>query len=159
VTQETLLFADTIAENISYGRPGASRDDIVDAAKHAHAHEFISALPEGYDTVLSDRGQNISGGQAQRIAIARAFLKNPAILILDEATSALDAESEEQVQKAMAKLMQGRTVLIIAHRLSALRRADQFVVLDRGRIVEIGRHDELMERDGVYRRLYELQVV
>jgi subfamily B ATP-binding cassette protein MsbA len=159
VTQDTILFADTVANNIAYGRPGATADEIVEAAKKAHAHDFITALREGYDTVLSDRGQNLSGGQAQRIAIARAFLKNPAILVLDEATSALDAHSEQQVQEATSELMRGRTVIIIAHRLSALRHADQFVVLDRGRIVEAGGHDELMRRDGLYRRLYDLQVV
>jgi subfamily B ATP-binding cassette protein MsbA len=159
VTQETILFADTVADNIAYGRPGASRAEIVEAAKQANAHEFIMALPQQYETVLGDRGQNLSGGQCQRLAIARAILRDPAILVLDEATSSLDAESERQVQKAMAGLMQGRTVIIIAHRLSSARHADQFVVLDQGSIVESGGHDELLQRNGLYRRLYELQVV
>jgi subfamily B ATP-binding cassette protein MsbA len=159
VTQETFLFADTVANNIACGKPDATREEIVEAAKRAHAHEFLVDLPQQYDTVLSDRGQNLSGGQSQRIAIARAFLKNPTILVLDEATSALDAESEHHVQEAMSDLMRGRTVIVIAHRLSTLRSADQFVVMQHGRIAEIGQHDELFSRDGLYRRLYDLQVV
>jgi len=159
VTQETLLFPDTVANNISYGRLGASREEIVEAARKGHAHEFIMALPKQYDTVLGERGQNLSGGQCQRLAIARAILRDPAILVLDEATSALDAESEQQVQEAMNELMRDRTVLMIAHRLSSIKHADLFVVLDKGRIVEQGNHDELIRRDGLYRRLYDLQVV
>ena len=159
VTQETFLFADTVANNIACGKQDASRDEIVEAAKRAHAHEFIVDLPGQYDTVLSDRGQNLSGGQAQRIAIARAFLKNPTILVLDEATSALDAESEHHVREAMNELMRGRTVIVIAHRLSTLRSSDQFVVMQHGRIVEVGGHEELVRRNGLYRRLYDLQVV
>lgn len=159
VTQETFLFADTVANNIGYGRRGATRDEIVEAAKRAHAHEFIETLPDKYDTVLSDRGQNLSGGQAQRIAIARAFLKDPPIFVLDEATSALDAESESYVQEAMNEVLRGRTVLVIAHRLSTVRHADQFVVMHKGEIVEAGGHDELVGRDGLYKRLYDLQVV
>ncbi len=159
VSQETIMFSDTVAANIGYGRPGATREEIVTAARQAQAHDFIMAMPAQYETVLTDRGQNLSGGQCQRISIARAFLKNPAILVLDEATSALDAESERQVREAMARLMQGRTTLVIAHRLSTVRHADQFVVLDHGRVVEIGNHDELLERGGLYRRLYELQIV
>ena len=159
VTQETFLFADTVANNIACGKPEASREEIIEAAKRAHAHEFLVNLPKQYDTVLSDRGQNLSGGQAQRIAIARAFLKNPTILVLDEATSALDAESELHVREAMTDLMRGRTVIVIAHRLSTVRNADQFVVMQQGEIVEIGQHDELVSRDGLYRRLHDLQVV
>ena len=159
VTQETFLFADTVANNIACGKPDATREEIVEAAKRAHAHEFLVDLPQQYDTVLSDRGQNLSGGQAQRIAIARVFLKNPTILVLDEATSALDAESEHLVREAMNDLMHGRTVIVIAHRLSTLRSSDQFVVMQHGRIVEVGGHDELVLRDGLYRRLYDLQVV
>lgn len=158
VTQETLLFDDTIANNIARGKRNATREEIVEAAKKAHAHDFISATRAGYDTEL--RGsKTLSGGQAQRIAIARAFLKDPAILVLDEATSALDSESEEQVQNAVTELMRGRTVIIVAHRLSALRRADQLVVLDRGRVVGTGRHEELIRESVLYRRLYELQLV
>ncbi len=159
VSQETMIFGDTVANNIAFGNPAATRDEIVRAAKQAHAHEFIEHMPNQYDTVLSDRGQNLSGGQTQRIAIARALLKDPAILVLDEATSALDSASEQLVQQAMAELMRGRTVIMIAHRLSSLRHADQYIVLDKGRVVEVGGHDELMRRDGLYRRLYDLQVV
>ncbi len=157
VTQETLLFADTVAANIGLGRPDATRAEIIEAAERAHAHDFIMAMPQQYETVLSDRGQNLSGGQQQRLAMARAILKNPSILVLDEATSALDSESEQQVQKALMELMRGRTVIVIAHRLSTVRHADQVVVLDQGRIVEKGRHDELLQRDGLYKRLHDLQ--
>ncbi|MFN8057835.1 MAG: ABC transporter ATP-binding protein [Vicinamibacterales bacterium] len=159
VTQETVLFDDTIARNIAYGRPEASRDEVEAAARIAHADEFVRTLPDGYETRIGERGQRLSGGQRQRLAIARALLKNPPILILDEATSALDAESELLVQDALAALMQHRTTLVIAHRLSTVRRADAIIVLERGTVREIGRHDELLARpDGVYAKLYALQM-
>jgi len=158
VTQETFLFSDSILYNIAYGRPGAEGDDIRRAARQAHADEFIQAQPEGYATLVGERGVRLSGGQRQRLAIARAFLKDPPILILDEATSDLDAESEFMVQQALSDLMQNRTVLVIAHRLATVRNADRIVVVHEGRIAEAGRHDELLARDGVYRRLYALQM-
>jgi subfamily B ATP-binding cassette protein MsbA len=158
VTQETFLFSDTIRYNIAYGRPHATPEEIVRAARQAHAHDFVEAYPERYDTLVGERGVRLSGGQRQRIAIARAFLKNPPILILDEATSDLDAESEFMIQQALAELMHGRTVLVIAHRLATVRNADRIVVIHDGRIAEIGRHDELRARDGIYRRLYALQM-
>ncbi len=158
VLQGTFLFSDTIRYNIAYGRPDATMDDVVRAARDAHAHDFITASPEGYDTLVGERGVRLSGGQRQRIAIARAFLKDPAILILDEATSDLDAESEFMVQQALADLMRGRTVLVIAHRLATVRNADRIVVVHEGRVVDVGRHEELLARDGVYRRLHALQM-
>jgi len=158
VTQETFLFNDTIRYNIAYGRPEASMGEIVQAARLAQAHDFILAAPDGYETVVGERGVRLSGGQRQRIAIARAFLKNPPVLILDEATSDLDAESEFLVQQALAELMRHRTVLVIAHRLSTVRHADRIAVIHEGRIAEVGRHDELIARDGVYRKLYALQM-
>jgi subfamily B ATP-binding cassette protein MsbA len=159
VTQDTVLFDDTIANNITYGSPGASREDIETAAKAAHAHEFIATLPEKYETRIGERGQMLSGGQRQRIAIARALLRNSPMLILDEATSSLDAESELLVQDALQTLMRNRTSFVIAHRLSTVRRADAIIVLERGRIAEIGRHDELLARPGgVYAKLYALQI-
>ncbi|MDZ4198385.1 MAG: ABC transporter transmembrane domain-containing protein [Kiritimatiellia bacterium] len=157
VTQDTFLFNETVAENIAYGRPETSRADIEAAARRAYAHEFILEMPEGYDTVVGERGVRLSGGQRQRLAIARALLRNPPILILDEATSALDTESERLVQAALEELMVGRTVLVIAHRLSTIMRATRIVVLDKGRIAETGRHEELLARNGIYRRLYDLQ--
>jgi subfamily B ATP-binding cassette protein MsbA len=158
VTQETFLFSDSIRYNIAYGRPDASFEAIVRAARQAHAHDFIMACPHGYDTLVGERGVRLSGGQRQRLAIARAFLKDPPILILDEATSDLDAESEFMVQQALAALMKGRTVLVIAHRLATVRHADRIVVIHQGRVAEVGRHEELLARDGLYRRLYALQV-
>lgn len=157
VTQETVLFHETIRRNIALGRPGTTDAEIESAARHAHAEEFILQRSEGYDTVVGEKGVMLSGGQRQRIAIARAILKNAPILILDEATSALDTESERAVQAALEELMRGRTTICIAHRLSTIQRADLIVVLDQGRIVEQGRHEDLVGQGGVYQRLYELQ--
>ena len=160
VTQETLLFHDSIEYNIAYGKPGATREEIERAARMAQAHEFIAALPEGYAAQVGERGVKLSGGQRQRLAIARAFLKDPPILILDEATSDLDAESEFLVQQALSELMKGRTVLVIAHRLATVKNADRVVVVHGGRLAETGTHDELMAReDGIYRRLATLQAL
>src|SRR5213594_4371902 len=158
VTQETFLFSDSVYYNIAYGRLGAPFEDVVRAARQAHAEEFIAGCPDGYQTLVGERGVRLSGGQRQRIAIARAFLKNPPILILDEATSDLDAESEFMIQQALAELMRGRTVLVIAHRLATVRNADRIVVVHEGRLAEVGRHDELLAREGLYRRLYALQM-
>jgi subfamily B ATP-binding cassette protein MsbA len=159
VTQDTVLFDDTVANNIAYGVRGATRAAIEEAARAAHAHEFIDALPLKYDTRIRERGQLLSGGERQRLAIARALLKNSPILILDEATSSLDAQSELLVQDALANLMRNRTSFVIAHRLSTVRRADAIVTLERGRVAEIGRHDELLARPGgVYAKLYALQI-
>ena len=158
VPQDIFLFGGTIRENIAYGKPGASEEQIADAARNANAWEFISQFPEGMDTLVGERGTQLSGGQRQRIAIARAVLKNPKILILDEATSSLDSESERLVQDALEKLMKGRTSIVIAHRLSTIRQADHILVLDNGRIVEQGTHDQLLQvTDGLYRNLSELQ--
>ncbi|HSH45673.1 MAG TPA: ATP-binding cassette domain-containing protein [Longimicrobiales bacterium] len=157
VTQETILFHDTVRHNIAYGMDDVSQEALEAAAEAAHAHEFIAALPEGYDTVLGERGTRLSGGQRQRIAIARALLRDAPILILDEATSALDTQSEALVQDAIERLMESRTVLVIAHRLSTVRKADRIVVMQAGRVVEQGRHEELLERGGLYRELYDLQ--
>jgi ATP-binding cassette, subfamily B, bacterial MsbA len=157
VTQEVVLFNDTVRNNIAYGRTDAEEAKVIAAAKAAHAHDFITALPQGYDTVIGESGVLLSGGQRQRLAIARALFKDPPILVLDEATSALDTESERLVQQALNNLMRGRTTLVIAHRLSTIRSADKIVVLDKGAIVESGRHEELLARKGVYRRLYDLQ--
>jgi subfamily B ATP-binding cassette protein MsbA len=157
VTQETVLFNDTVRYNISYSRPDASEAKIEEAARIAFAHDFIKELPQGYDTIVGERGIFLSGGQRQRLAIARAVLADASVLVLDEATSALDAESERLVQKALANLTRNRTTLVIAHRLSTIRRADLIVVMERGRIIEIGRHEELLRQSGTYKKLYELQ--
>jgi ATP-binding cassette, subfamily B, bacterial MsbA len=160
VTQDTVLFDDTIAHNIAYGTPRASPQEVEAAARAAHAHEFVMALPDGYQTMIGERGQRLSGGQRQRIAIARALLKNAPILVLDEATSALDSESERLVQEALTNLMMNRTSFVIAHRLSTIRRADAIIVLERGRVVEMGRHDELLTRTGgTYAMLYQMQLL
>jgi subfamily B ATP-binding cassette protein MsbA len=157
VPQETLLFNGSVYDNIKYGRLNATQEEIIDAAKAANAHEFITNLPQGYETMLGDRGVNISGGQRQRIAIARAILKDPRILILDEATSALDTESERLVQEALDRLMVGRTAIVIAHRLSTVKNADRILVLDEGKLVEDGNHEQLMAMDGLYAHLYKIQ--
>lgn len=159
VTQEVVLFNDTVRNNIAYGRSDVDDARVIAAAQAANAHEFITALPHGYDAEIGESGVRLSGGQRQRLAIARALFKDPPILILDEATSALDTESERLVQQALANLMRGRTTLVIAHRLSTIRSADKIVVLDKGSIVEVGRHEELLARRGVYRKLYDLQFV
>ena len=157
VSQDTVLFHDTVRANVAYGMPDASDADIERAGRAAHAHDFVSALPQGYDTVVGERGTQLSGGQRQRLAIARAILRDPPILVFDEATSALDSESERLVQAAMERLLEGRTVFVIAHRLSTVQRADQIVVLDGGRVVENGDHATLLARGGLYRRLHDLQ--
>jgi len=157
VTQEVILFNDTVRNNIAYGRADADERLVIAAAKAANAHDFITALPNGYDTMIGEAGVLLSGGQRQRLAIARALFKDPPILILDEATSALDTESERLVQQALHNLMRGRTTLVIAHRLSTVRSAHKIVVLDKGEIVEVGRHDDLLSHRGVYRKLYDLQ--
>jgi subfamily B ATP-binding cassette protein MsbA len=157
VTQETVLFNDTVLYNISYGRPDATEADIEKAARVAFAHDFIMELPAGYATIVGERGIFLSGGQRQRLAIARAVLVDAPVLILDEATSALDAESERLVQRALANLIRNRTTIVIAHRLSTVRRADCIVVMERGKVIEMGTHTELLARNGHYNRLYELQ--
>jgi len=158
VMQDVFLFGGTIRENIAYGKPGATEDEVIDAAKQANAWDFIRTFPGQLETVVGERGVQLSGGQRQRIAIARAVLKNPRILILDEATSSLDSESERQVQEALEKLMKGRTSLVIAHRLSTVRNSDHIIVLNDGRIVEQGTHTDLISNgNGLYKTLTELQ--
>jgi subfamily B ATP-binding cassette protein MsbA len=157
VPQETILFHDTVARNVAYGRDDVDPAAVEAAARAANAHAFVSRLPEGYETLIGERGVKLSGGERQRLALARAVLKDPAILILDEATSSLDSESESLVQDAFERLRAGRTAVVIAHRLSTVQRADRIVVLERGRIVDQGTHQELLERGGLYRRLHDLQ--
>jgi subfamily B ATP-binding cassette protein MsbA len=157
VSQEAILFNDSVRSNIIFGAENATEEEVIAAAKAANAHDFITAMPMGYDSNIGDRGSKLSGGQRQRLTIARALLKNPPILILDEATSALDSESEQLVQSALDRLLVNRTALVIAHRLSTIQHADEIIVMDEGKIVERGTHEGLMEGAGVYRRLVELQ--
>jgi ATP-binding cassette, subfamily B, bacterial MsbA len=157
VTQETVLFDDTVAANIAYGSSSADAEQIQEAAEAAYAHEFIMKLPDGYKTIIGERGHRLSGGQRQRLALARAILRNPAILILDEATSELDAESEIAIQRALAEFTLHRTTFVIAHRLSTIRKADKIIVLEKGKILEIGTHDDLLDSKGLYSKFHELQ--
>ena len=158
VLQDSFLFNNTVAENLYYGKPDATEDELAAAARAANAHEFIMQLPDGYDTEVGERGVKLSGGQKQRLALARAILADPRILILDEATSSVDAEAEYLIQQALERVLKGRTALVIAHRLSTIRNADKIIVLDRGRIAEIGNHEELMQRGGLYSQLYQRQM-
>jgi ATP-binding cassette subfamily B protein len=157
VTQETYLFHDTIRANLLYARPDATQAEIEAACKVANIHDFISGLPEGYDTIVGERGYRLSGGEKQRVSIARVVLKNPRILVLDEATSHLDSQSEALIQDALERVMAGRTSLVIAHRLSTILKADQILVLDRGRLIERGSHADLLANGGLYAKLYETQ--
>jgi ATP-binding cassette subfamily B protein len=158
VPQDTVLFNDTILYNIHYGRPEASRDEVMEAARAAHIHDFVESLPDGYESRVGERGLKLSGGEKQRVAIARAILKNPRILIFDEATSALDSETEQGIQAELDRIAKGRTTLVIAHRLSTVMDADQILVLDGGRVVERGTHRELLEREGAYAQMWALQL-
>jgi ATP-binding cassette subfamily B protein len=159
VLQTSLLFSDSIKANIAYGRPEATMDEVIAAAKAAQAHEFIEGFTNGYDTIVGERGVTLSGGQRQRVAIARALLMNPRILILDDSTSSVDTQTEKLIQAALDALMEGRTTFVIAHRLSTVRRADMILVMDQGRIVERGTHNELLSRGGLYKEIYDLQLV
>ncbi|NEO22725.1 ATP-binding cassette domain-containing protein, partial [Moorena sp. SIO4A5] len=157
VSQDTFIFNDSILENLRYGRPSASLDEVVEAAKAAQAHKFILALPDGYETVVGERGYRLSGGQRQRLALARALIKQPEILILDEATSALDSESEKLIQQALEQFQKERTVIVVAHRLSTIAEADQILVLERGEVVEHGTHNSLLHQGERYARYWQLQ--
>ena len=159
MTQETFLFNETIWNNVAYGRPGATREDILAAIRAAHVDYFAEKLDDGYETLIGERGVKLSGGQRQRIAIARAILRNAPILVLDEATSALDSESEKLVQDALYNLMEDRTTFVIAHRLSTIKHADRIIVMDKGEIVESGTHDTLLSNSGLYQKYYEMQFV
>lgn len=157
VFQEAFLFSTTIKDNIAFGNPHATMEEIIEAAKRAQAHDFIMEMPRGYDTMLGERGMGLSGGQRQRISIARALLIDPTILVLDDATSAVDMETEQRIQLALKEVMNDRTTFIIAHRISSLKHADEILVLDEGKIVERGTHDQLIENGGPYQRIYEIQ--
>jgi ATP-binding cassette, subfamily B, bacterial MsbA len=159
VLQTSLLFSDSIRENIAYGRPDASEEDIIAAARAAQADEFIRETPQGYDTVVGERGVTLSGGQRQRVAIARALLMDPRILILDDSLSSVDTQTEQLIQQALDKLMEGRTTFVIAHRLSTVRRADLIVVMDKGRIVQTGTHAQLLAEGGLYKEIHDLQLI
>ena len=158
VQQDVYLFGGTVGENIAYGRPGATQAEIEEAARKANIHEFICSLPDGYDTLVGERGARLSGGQKQRIFIARVFLRDPRILILDEATSALDSVTEAKLQETFERLSQGRTTIIIAHRLSTVRNADRIAVIEDGRVAELGTHAQLVEKPGIYRDIYHIQM-
>ncbi|MFA5450188.1 MAG: ATP-binding cassette domain-containing protein, partial [Clostridia bacterium] len=157
VQQEVYIFGGTVLENIAYGKPGATFEEIVEAAKRANIHDFIASLPDGYESSVGERGTRLSGGQKQRISIARVFLKNPKVLILDEATSSLDNESEKHIQAALEELAKDRTTITIAHRLSTIRNADRIYVIDDGAIKEVGNHNSLMQKDGLYAKYYNMQ--
>jgi ATP-binding cassette, subfamily B, bacterial len=157
VSQDVFLFHGTVLENIAYGRPDADIDEITEAARLAEAHDFILELPEGYDTIIGERGQKLSGGQRQRLSLARALLTRAPVLILDEATSAVDNETEAAIQRSLARVSHDRTMVVIAHRLSTIRHADRIYVIDDGRVVEFGTHDELIGHDGIYRTLWDVQ--
>jgi ATP-binding cassette subfamily B protein len=157
VPQDPILFHRSLADNIRYGRRDASEKEVISAAKKAHCHEFISALPDGYKTFVGERGIKLSGGERQRVAIARAILKDAPILVLDEATSSLDSESESLIHDALHELMKNKTVIVIAHRLSTIMEMDRIVVVENGRVIDVGTHHELIERDGTYKKLWEIQ--